>query len=155
MSSFSCNVCGAILGSMFSLKRHLGVKHKLDVNGRSISSARQDYLRLQSAKHYVPIGNRNMSLTNNKDPENEASALPNSEDDAGKSMSMMELLMMDFIRTMLAKAINQSDESARCSVNPMVFKTTKTPSDEKQVKQPCCRQTSRKRLLQKKCWSRY
>lgn len=48
-----CPVCGADYSSLFSVQRHLGVKHMLDATGRMITKERQAYLRHQSDRRYV------------------------------------------------------------------------------------------------------
>lgn len=53
-----CAVCDSTFVSKFSLKRHMGVKHLMDIEGRRISSERQDYLRHQSDKIYIRNGER-------------------------------------------------------------------------------------------------
>jgi hypothetical protein len=53
-----CPVCGANYSSLFSVQRHLGIKHMLDVTGRIITEERQTYLRHQSDRRYVRNGER-------------------------------------------------------------------------------------------------
>lgn len=54
----SCNVCGSVFGSRFSLKRHLGVKHMVNEDGIKITREHYEHLRRQSDKSYIRIGNR-------------------------------------------------------------------------------------------------
>lgn len=53
-----CPVCGAGYSSLFSVQRHLGIKHMLDVSGCIITKERQAYLRHQSDRRYVRNGER-------------------------------------------------------------------------------------------------
>jgi len=53
-----CPVCGTGYLSLFSVQRHLGVKHMLDVDGRMITKERQAYLRHQSDRRYIRNGER-------------------------------------------------------------------------------------------------
>jgi len=53
-----CPVCGAGYSTLFSVQRHLGVKHMLDVSGCRITKERQAYLRHQSDRRYVRNGER-------------------------------------------------------------------------------------------------
>lgn len=53
-----CPVCGADYSSLFSVQRHLGIKHMLDVTGRAITEERRAYLRHQSDRRYIRNGER-------------------------------------------------------------------------------------------------
>ena len=68
--SRSCSVCGSVFGSRFAMKRHLGVKHMADESGMKISVERQEYLKEQSAKHYVRNVDRTYAPTINSMPQN-------------------------------------------------------------------------------------
>ena len=57
-ASHQCIVCNNVFVSKFSLKRHLGVKHNVDEEGRRLTSDRQEYLRRQSDHHYIRNGER-------------------------------------------------------------------------------------------------
>ena len=57
-ASHHCIVCNGAFVSKFSLKRHLGVKHNVDEEGRRLTSERLEYLRRQSDHHYIRNGER-------------------------------------------------------------------------------------------------
>jgi hypothetical protein len=52
-ASHHCFVCDGVFVSKFSLKRHLGVKHNVNEEGRSITSEQLEYLRRQSDHRYI------------------------------------------------------------------------------------------------------
>jgi hypothetical protein len=52
-ASHHCVVCNGAFYSKFSLKRHLGVKHNVDEEGRRLTSERLEYLRHQSDHRYI------------------------------------------------------------------------------------------------------
>jgi len=104
MSSFSCNVCGNVFSSRFALRRHLGVKHGIDLNGTRISMERQEYLKQQSAKHYI----RNVHRT---DKPTINSMSQNCKDD--NHTALLESLMSgweDYLRTMFARENSSQSE---------------------------------------------
>ena len=106
--SCSCSVCGSVFGSRFAMKRHLGVKHMMDESGTKISAERQEYLKHQSAKHYVRNVDRTYEPTINSMPQN-------CKDDeyTGKQHEFQDSLMTgweDYLRTMFAKENSSHSE---------------------------------------------
>jgi len=57
-ASHRCVLCNGAFVSKFSLKRHLGVKHNVDEEGRRLTSERLEYLRHQSDHRYIRNGER-------------------------------------------------------------------------------------------------
>ena len=136
--TFNCQVCGSILGSSFSLKRHLGVRHLVDENGKKISTLRQDYLRMQSAKHYMRIGNRTPEdrgnlLDCNGDRKNETAS-----PDCKNTGNQFVLLLKDFeeyLSKMYAKENSSKSEEMVEQPNSRRVRQKVQTTDRKQRKQ--------------------
>lgn len=58
LSQEQCPVCRNVYANVYLKRRHMGVLHGLDENRQLISVERREYLRCQSARHYVPKRNR-------------------------------------------------------------------------------------------------
>ena len=154
---FKCNVCGSILGSRFSLIRHAGIKHLSDINGKRISTSRQDYLRMQSAKHYVPIGDRKLEnkvnlLDCNGDRRAEAAtttaaASPNNGD-TGNQFALLVKEFEEYLRKMMAKA--DSSQSEELHVEAVKTKQQHGRRNRQKVKT-----TDRKQRKQLSNWTCY
>lgn len=52
-ASHHCFVCDGVFVSKFSLKRHMGVKHNVNEEGKSLTSEQLEYLRRQSDHRYI------------------------------------------------------------------------------------------------------
>ena len=102
--SCSCNVCGSVFGSRFSLKRHLGVKHSINEEGIKITAERYEYLRRQSDKNYNPIADRTTQADERTTKlTSQNIKVSNDVKHAGKQLDLMIMGFENFMKTMLAK----------------------------------------------------
>lgn len=86
-----CPVCGAGYSTLFSVQRHLGVKHMLDVSGCMISKERQAYLRHQSDRRYVRNGER--KFDNQSTETGTESIIPSQQAPSAANLSSKLVLM--------------------------------------------------------------
>jgi hypothetical protein len=94
-ASHHCIVCNGAFVRKFSLKRHLGVKHNVDEEGRRLTSERLEYLRHQSDHHYIRNGERS---TDNQCPiKSTSSQLQTSEVlfDAPRKRNETQFVLVD------------------------------------------------------------
>jgi len=83
------------------MKRHLGVKHMLDEYGTRISMERQEYLKQQSAKHYIRNVDRTDESTINSMPQN-----CKDDNHTGRQHALLDSLMTgweDYLRKMFQR----------------------------------------------------